>query len=210
MGLGRRRRVWLTKSIQYITPPAYSRLYNTYKHKPLRPQFPIFERANTCRHYKDEESFDFNCFIFLFPFAVSCHKGAKGDQQQHGHFLLHDNQFRNRDLTIFDSPALDGECFLQVWYTKTIIDFFFGRSPSSFLLGSPLRPKKKKSSPLLFLFVLLLLSTGIKRADQLVLYIYIPPPPSSPSSSPSVPEFRGGCIPFGALRDTMSLELLVQ
>ncbi|EFX88434.1 hypothetical protein DAPPUDRAFT_42139, partial [Daphnia pulex] len=40
-------------------------------------------------------------------------------QQQHsqhgggGHFLLHDNQFRNRDVTIFDSPSLDGESFLQ-------------------------------------------------------------------------------------------------
>ncbi|KAI9562889.1 hypothetical protein GHT06_010345 [Daphnia sinensis] len=50
-------------------------------------------------------------------FQVSCHKGIKGEQQQqhqqHGHFLLHDNQFRNRDVTIFDSPSLDGESFLQ-------------------------------------------------------------------------------------------------
>jgi hypothetical protein len=29
--------------------------------------------------------------------------------------LLHDNQFRNRDVTIFDSPSLDGESFLQVY-----------------------------------------------------------------------------------------------
>ncbi|XP_046450071.1 filaggrin-like isoform X3 [Daphnia pulex] len=54
-------------------------------------------------------------------FQVSCHKGIKGEQQQQqhsqhgggGHFLLHDNQFRNRDVTIFDSPSLDGESFLQ-------------------------------------------------------------------------------------------------
>lgn len=69
-------------------------------------------------HFKANH-FVFFLFFFLFSIGliVSCHKGAKSDQQQHGHFLLHDNQFRNRDLTIFDSPALDGECFLQViWY----------------------------------------------------------------------------------------------
>jgi hypothetical protein len=55
--------------------------------------------------------------------SVSCHKGIKGEQQQPqhsqhvgggGHFLMHDNQFRSRDVTIYDSPSLDGESFLQV------------------------------------------------------------------------------------------------
>lgn len=58
-----------------------------------------------------------NCFSFL----LASHKGSsKGDQYHHGaaHFL-HDSsssalqQYR-RDLSVFDSPALDGECFLQV------------------------------------------------------------------------------------------------
>lgn len=72
--------------------------------------------------------FGFNFDLFVFELAVSCHKGIKGEQQQHqqhggGHFLLHDNQFRNRDVTIFDSPSLDGESFLQVWNIVPVLGY---------------------------------------------------------------------------------------
>ena len=51
-------------------------------------------------------------FSPLYFITVSLHKGKSELASHAAH--LHDNQFRNRDLTVFDSPVLDGECFLQV------------------------------------------------------------------------------------------------
>ena len=54
----------------------------------------------------------FAIHLFIL-FAVSSHK-TKGEAG-HGHMHENQHQFsRSRDLTVFDSPALDGECFLQV------------------------------------------------------------------------------------------------